>query len=67
MVLLTPVELPSKDFVSNKVYGSAILSYPTTWSSYLYPVVQLDRLVASSEKILGPNLDEGCKVMGSSV
>jgi len=55
MVLFIPIELFSKDFLPNKVYGSARLSYPTTWCSYLYRVAQMDRLFASSERILGPN------------
>lgn len=67
MVLFLSVELPSQDFVSNEVCGSAILSCTTTWCSYLCPVTQLDRLFAASEKILGQNQDEGCKLTGSSV
>lgn len=67
MVLFILIELPSKDFVSNKVCGSAVLSCTTPWCSYLCPVMQLDRLFAASEKVLGQNQDEGCKLMGSSV
>lgn len=49
MVLFITIELPYEDFVSDKVCGSSILSYPTTWSSCWYPVVWLDRLLSSGK------------------
>lgn len=55
MVLFISIELPYEDFVSDKACGCAILSYLTTWSSCLHPVVWLGRL-SPSGKHLGAKL-----------